>query len=943
MAPLQRLALLALILGLSACRPAPDASPPTAESQPVERPGDAHVHTLDNGLRVVTLEDHSSPLVAVQLFYHVGSKDEQPQRRGFAHMFEHMMFRGTPRVKPEEHMKLIQAVGGSSNAYTSFDETVYVQELPAHQLELALWLESERMAFLQIDAEGFHTERKVVAEEYFRTATQPYGTLLEPLLDRLFESGTYAWSPIGSMDDLAQATVPELQAFWETYYIPNNAVLVVVGDIEHDHVHQLAERYFGWIPTYPNPPSPTVSPSPQPTQPRRIDLKERNGPAPIVAAAWRTVPITHPDARALEMLGAILGGGESSRLYRRLVVDEELAMVAASAGLSLEADGVFGAGAVLAPLSSKQDAILSAIYEEVERLRTEGVTEAELERARNQALKAAVTEQLTAESKARIVGSAMLYDGNLDRVRTNFDDIRNITAADLQRAAQEHLDPQRVIEVRVEPSIMGFLAKSLGIGGETEPQEPEVAKTETPQPSRAWGKPGLTRPDHLSTTPPISEDAIPIPPTPPFVEETLPNGLRVVILPNHELPYVTLSLSLGAGGWADPEDAPGTASLAAQMLTRGTERYTYETLAEESERFAIDLGGSASIDDTSVDAQAVSDLAPEAFELLAEITLRPTFPEDALTLLKSQLATGLAIQETSPDFLADRALRRALYGAHPYARSAEPEQSQLEAITAEGLARWWQIFARPDDAVLYVAGDIEPENAIALAREHFNGWIIPQKVASLPSFPIPERQPTRILLIDNPTEQAQIRVAQLAFTRHHPDWYASRVLSHIFGGSGLSSWLNQSIRVDKGLTYGAYGGFRPRRLAGELRISTFSKAESATETLSTILEQVDRVRRESPSSDALQDAKRYLVGSFVLGRETPMAAISDHWLITSHALPDDYLEQLLAGMQSATAPQLTAIAKEHIDPATLTIVVVGPAATLQEPLSAIAPVEVLKP
>ena len=237
---------------------------------------------LDNGLTVISLEDHSCPIVAVQVWYHVGSKDEDPQRQGFAHMFEHMMFRGTDRLGPEDHFTYVRQTGGSCNAYTSFDNTTYINELPSNQLALALWLEAERMAFLTIDDESFYKERAVVEEERrLRSLNTPYGTVPEKLLPVIFEKHPYQWTPIGQIPHLRAATIDELQAFWDKYYVPNNATLIVVGDTTHARVQELAEQYFGWIPRSPDPPLMTIVEPPQTAQ-RKITIPEKKGPVPIV-------------------------------------------------------------------------------------------------------------------------------------------------------------------------------------------------------------------------------------------------------------------------------------------------------------------------------------------------------------------------------------------------------------------------------------------------------------------------------------------------------------------------------------------------------------------------------------------------------------------------------------------------------------------------------------
>ena len=344
---------------------------------------------LDNGLRVLSLEDPGSGVVAVQLWYHVGAKDEQAGRQGFAHMFEHMMFRGTDRLGPEDHFKYVRRTGGDCNAYTSFDQTVYIQELPANQLELALWLEAERMAFLRIDQASYDTERKVVEEERRLGLNRPYGTVPEKLLAELFPGQTYGWSPIGNIAHLRAAAVGELRDFWQRYYVPNNATLVVVGGIKHDDVQRLAKKYFGWMPREADPPR-VAADAAGPFKSRTITIKDDNAPAPAVGMVWRTVPARrrrrraaatarhHPRRRRVEPALPRIGRREANGGRRR-----------GDASSRLENAGMFGAGAVMSPFSRSGPQVLEAIRRHVEKLRTEPVTEKELLKAKNQTLSAA--------------------------------------------------------------------------------------------------------------------------------------------------------------------------------------------------------------------------------------------------------------------------------------------------------------------------------------------------------------------------------------------------------------------------------------------------------------------------------------------------------------------------------------------------------------------------
>ena len=833
--------------------------------------------TLDNGLTLVTLQDSSAPIVAVHVWYHVGSKDERPDRRGFAHLFEHMMFRGTPRLKAAEHMEYIRASGGSVNAYTSFDETVYVQEVPADQLEMVLWLESERMGFLRIDETGFHKERDVVAEEYHSTAEQPYGTVGEKLLPEIFDGGTYSWLPIGDLEELGQSTVPELQAFWETYYVPNNATLVVVGDIEHDQVLELTHRYFGWIPRYDEKPELNVGVAPAQTSAELIAIDEKSGPVPLVGIGYRTVPAGHPDEIALSLAATILGGGESSRLYRRIVVQDDLGAYALAASLNLELDGIFGAGAVLAPLMSDEDAAVAAVREEIARLRDDGPTAEELRKARNQALAGAIEGQLTVASKARILGRAEVVYGDVELANREIEAIQNTSVEDIKRVLGTWLTPEREMEIRIHPSMLGFLLGGGGSEGQGKADAEEEdgdaekkgkahknkkkkkKKSRENAETRDWGKPGLVRPDGLGDVPPLTPSSALSTDwltkgASGALEHTLENGLRVVIIENHEVPTVSLSLGIFYGAANDPGEAPGTAFMATSMLTRGTDSFDYDTLTDALGVRAIDIGAGADMDDAWVEASFASTELDAGLTLFASVVREPSFEDEQLELLRGQLRAGRAIAEQSPDYIANRELRKRLYGEHPYAREATPTIAELDAITAPHLRTWWADHARPETSILYVAGDVDPEAVKSAIDSVFADWSAAgSETAPVHATPTtvgaaPEAiTATRIYLVDRPAaDQAQIRVAAPGITRTHPDWGRARVLNQIYGGGGLSSWLNERIRGKEGLTYGAYGGFNTGHLAGAFRVSTFSQIDSTAQVVRIILEETERLTTTPP-------------------------------------------------------------------------------------------------
>jgi zinc protease len=940
------LALGSALLLAVACRPAPaktttpggdTADAPPGSAVP-ERPFDYRKSELANGLSVITLEDHSAPIAAVQLWYHVGSKDEKPNRRGFAHMFEHMMFRGTQNIGPKAHFEYIRRVGGDANAYTSFDNTTYIQVVPKNQVEMVMWLEAERMAFLKINDDYYATERKVVAEEYRMGREQPYGTVFDKVLPQIFTQHPYAWSPIGNMDELAAAKSPELHQFWDTYYVPNNAALVVVGDIEHEEVLKQAEQYFGWIPKYPEPPRVTVK-EPESTAPKKIVVEEKNGPVPIVGIGYRTVPLGHADELALDALSRILGGGESSRLYRKLVTAERLAMFAIATGLHLEDDGLFLAGAVLQPLRGKPDKALALIRGEIDRLVKDGPTDAEVDKARNGMLRDATASQLGIESKAQRLGEAAVIEGDIENVNRELGEIRKLDRAALHAAAKRHLVSKHEIEIRIEPSLIGFIANQFG-GDDPKPAEDTKAGAEKIR-GEGSGKPGLVRPKDLATTPVVGP-ALDADLAIATSEKTLTNGLRVVVLENHEVPFVQMTLGLRYGAFADPATHPGTAYMALPMLTRGTKAHDYKALTDALDQRAISLSGSADMDGASVVATAVTDVAEEAFAMLAEVVTTPTFPKDELERLVEQTTTGLMVTERSPDYLADRELRKRLFGDHPYARLPESRAQDLHKLDRDTLAKWWTTHARPDSAVLYVAGDVKPDQAFEWAQRHFATWSAKGEAPKI-TLPTPAAPKGRtIVIVDRPAAQSQIRVGHLGITREDPRWSDARVISDVLGG-GFDSRLNDTIRVKKGLTYGASGGFSSSRFAGRFIVRTFSKNSTVQETIAAILDEVKRIQKSPPDAAEREKAISFIAGSFPRERETIADVVSELWSLDLAGLPRDWFGNYLAAVRATDGKVIGKTADALVDEKNLVIIVVGPAKELAPKLKQFGTVEIVKP
>lgn len=407
-------------------------------------------HTLENGLKVVLAEDSSRPVANLQIWYQVGSRDERPGRTGFAHLFEHLMFRGSRNVGPEEHMRLVREAGGELNAYTSFDVTVYWQTFPSNYLERMLWLEADRMASLEVSEENFAKEREVVKEERrVNYENPPYGQLLEDVLRHTYAVYPYKHPPIGSMDDINAASIEDVRDFHATYYVPNNAILVLVGDFEAEHALRWIEKHFGPIPRGKQAPRVEAA-EPERTEPAEVKVRYPNAPLAAVVTSYLLPPMTHPDSYALEIASAILSNGQSSRLYQRLVYEERTA--AAAFGQSqFMAGPSFFFGAAIANQGKDVRELASSLQVVFETMREQPVTEAEIEKARNQFIARFVLGRETVQAKADLLGRCTVLLGDPNRYHTELDHYRQVTAGDVQRVMRQYLDPKRQVKIWVEP------------------------------------------------------------------------------------------------------------------------------------------------------------------------------------------------------------------------------------------------------------------------------------------------------------------------------------------------------------------------------------------------------------------------------------------------------------------------------------------------------------
>jgi zinc protease len=427
----------------------------------------------------------------------------------------------------------------------------------------------------------------------------------------------------------------------------------------------------------------------------------------------------------------------------------------------------------------------------------------------------------------------------------------------------------------------------------------------------------------------------------PSKETTLANGLKLVVVENHEVPFVTASLDLKAGAFTEDPAAPGTASMACGLVTKGTAARDAEALAAELERNAIALNAGADHDSASVSVSSLTGDFDKALRLLAEVVSVPRFDEKEFTRLRDQTATGMAIEEKTPATIASRAFEKALWGSHPYGRPAAGTSEDLKKLDDEGLREWWESNVRPQTATLYVSGDIDLATAQKAAEKSLANWEVEGEALDKPLPALNAPKGTLIRLVDKPGAiQSEIRAGHEGITRKSALYPTGVVLSQVFGGA-FSSRLNEVIRVQKGLTYGASGGLRSERFGGEFTVRTFTKTPTTAETVQAVIDEVARMRTEPPSDKELSDAKSYLAGSFAGTLETPQAVAGRLWTLELEGLPRDWWNGYLARIVNTTSDDVAKAANELLDPERLIIVVVGDASQVKESLEKIAPVEVV--
>ncbi len=848
---------------------------------------------LDNGLTLIVHEDRKAPIVSVNIWYHVGSKNERPGQTGFAHLFEHLMFQGSENFDGE-YIESLQQIGATDlNGTTWFDRTNYFQTVPKTALDRVLWLESDRMGHLlgAIDQAKLDEQRGVVQNEKRQGENQPYDKVWQHLLKQLYTDGhPYSWETIGSMEDLEAASLEDVQEWFRTYYGPNNAVLVVAGDIVAADVLERVKHYFGDIP--PGPPLVKLEEwVPRHTTERRERIEDRVSQERLYMA-WTSPRWGTRGANDLELALRILGGDKNSRLYKRLVYEDQIATDVEMGSFNLEISGL-----TYLQVSAKEGVDLAVIEkaakEEIQRFIDRGPTAKELERVQTQ-YRASFLRGIERVGgfggKSGVLAENMVYGGSPDSYQRKLEDIAGASRADLQAAAKEWLGNNAyVAEVYPHP------AMSAAAVGADRSQAPEPA-----------GFPSGKFPE--------------------FDRVTLTNGLDVLVAQRTAIPLVNMTLILNAGFAADQFAQPGTSAMTMAMLDEGTAKRSALEISEELALLGAVLSTGADLDTSMVSLSALRENLDDSLAIFADVLLNPVFPQNELDRLRAQYLALVRQEKTRPTTMALRVLPKLLYGeGHAYAQplTGSGTEDSIRAITRADMQEYHDTWFRPNNATLLVVGDTTTAEITAKLEELFKAWEpaeVPVKNIAL----VERRAQNAVYIVDKPgAEQSIIFAGEVAPPKSNPDEIAIQAMNDILGGQFFSR-INMNLREDKSWSYGARSmimdaeGQRPFLVYAP--VQTDKTSESMLEIL-TELTEINGAR--PPTEDELAHVKSSETLSLPGRWETNRAVLGSMGEIVRFGLADDYWDTYADKVNALDVDDVGRAASEVVFPDDLVWVVVG--------------------
>jgi zinc protease len=904
---------LAVLIGLAPL----SAQAPVAKPQPLQVPElKFQRYKLDNGLEVILSEDHRLPLVAVNLWYHVGAVNETTGRTGFAHLFEHMMFEGSKHVLGSSHAHYLESAGASDfNGTTSFDRTNYYETLPSNQLELALWLESDRMGYLpdKLDQANLSNQQDVVRNERRQSyENAPYGIASEAVFHELFpKDHPYYPMVIGSHADIQAAKLEDVRNFFKLYYAPNNASLAIVGDFDPAKARELVEKYFG--PLKPGSEVPRVKVATPPITTERRMVVQDNVQLPRVYLAWLTSPIFKPGDAEADLAATALGGGKSSRLYKQLVYEKQLALDVEADQQSLLLNSVFQIQATARP-GVKPEELEKAVNEELEKFRASGPTAEEMLRARNGIETRTISGLEILNGVADLLNSYNHYLGTPDFLAADIARYENATAETVQLFAKSQLNPNQRVVVYAVPG-----KQDLG------PDVP-TPKAEAKGTKQSGGEP-------VNTDAPWREK----PPAPgpavalhlPVPEEfKLSNGLTILYSERPGLPLVAASVVFRRGSGANPVDQPGLASFTARMLQQGTNTRSALQIADRAADLGTTIESRASLDSSRVGTESLTRNFPDALELLADVVLHPTFPQTEIERVRSEREAALVQEKDDPFSVASRVSAAALYGPkYTYGYPDIGTSHSLKTVNREELLSFWKENYLPGDAALILTGSMKLAELKPLLEKRFGEW----KGGDAPAANrgTPEPSDAKLIVVDRPgAPQTTLTLFSLGPARSTPDYPQLEVMNAALGGL-FSSRINMNLREEHGYTYGAGSFFGYHVAPGPFMVYSDVRTDATAAATTEIFKELRRIRDTPMAPEELKSAKDSIAQSLPGRFEHAAETVGTFAELYVYNLPLDYFSLLPAEIYAVTPELAQAAAKKYVQPEKMTVLAVGDRAKIE--------------
>jgi zinc protease len=887
-------------------------------------------YVLDNGLQVIIHEDHSDPIVHVDVTYHVGSAREEPGRSGFAHFFEHMMFQGSDNVADEEHFKTVSESGGTLNGTTNKDRTNYFETLPSNQLERALWLEADRMGFLldAVTQEKFEVQRATVKNERGQSYdNRPYGLVGEKVMQAQYpQTHPYHWPTIGYLEDLDAANVDDLKRFFLRWYGPNNAALTVAGDVDPSEVLKLVKKYYGTIPRG----TEVVADKQKPVvlKEDRYISYEDNIRFPLLQFSYATVPNFHADEAPLDVLSDILGGSENSLFYKNFQ-KSQMAIQASVQHPCQELAGQFQLTVLPYPgktLVEMEEMIRATLVE----FETRGVNEDDLKRFRSSFESNLISGLETVSGKASSLASYQYVHNNPNYVAKDLKRYMEVTAEDVMRVFKTYIKGQKAVILSVYPKGQPQLvAKQDNFKYERD----KSLKADMAQYEGLSYKKATKAEDGFDRSVKPASGSSPVIKVPAFWKETFANGLKVIGTKNDEIPKTYLRIGIKAGHrYTDPQKA-GIVELFASMMAGTTDKYTTEEFASELQKLGSNISVSGGNEEIVVNMSCLSKNIDATLALLQEAMMHPKFTEEEFSRLKFSQMESIANQVNQPTALADNQFEEVLYGpGHPLSVPSVGTAKTLESVTLDDIRGFYKTYFAPNISNMVIVGDLGQD--VLLGKLGFlKDW--GKREVSYPTEPAsPKAGATKIYLVDKPdAAQTEMRLGYLALPFDATgDYYRSKLMNFNLGGN-FNSRLTQKLREEKGWTYGSYTYFNGSEHVGPFTAGGAFKREATDSALVEFINQFQNFSKNGITNEELSFLKNSVGQQDALKYEAGLQKAGFLNTILRFGLEADYVDKQNDILKNLTKEEVNALAKKYIDAEKMAIVVVGDKKTIYEGLS----------